>query len=233
VEVGDPLEEGRPVLRDLLSTAKASMWMDGLLASVVGIEALEECLQVVPVHRKVEALDNLGRRRSRLCVHGSILPLSEARYRVRLADARRHLRIGRGFAGAVALFVLAAGLASVALAGVAGADRTPPTFAGLKSATACIPGPIGGQSASYVLRWHPATDDVTPSRKIVYDIYQATAPGGEDFSAATYTTPRGQTAFTTPPLAAGKDFYFVVRARDRAGNRDSNHAERQGVNLCV
>jgi hypothetical protein len=129
--------------------------------------------------------------------------------------------------------VLAAGSASIAVAGVAGPDRTPPTFAGLKSATACVPGPIGGQSASYVLRWDAATDDVTPSSKIVYDIYQATMPGGEDFSAATYTTPRGQTTFTTPPLPARKDFYFVVRARDRAGNRDSNRVERQGVNLCV
>jgi hypothetical protein len=67
----------------------------------------------------------------------------------------------------------------------------------------------------------------------LYDIYQATSPGGEDFSAATYTTPHGQTSFTTPPLAADKDFYFVVRARDRVGNRDSNHVERRGVNLCV
>jgi hypothetical protein len=27
--------------------------------------------------------------------------------------------------------------------------------------------------------------------------------------------------------------FFVVRARDRAGNRDSNKVELQGVNLCV
>jgi hypothetical protein len=125
------------------------------------------------------------------------------------------------------------GLASVALARVGSGDETPPTFAGLQSATTCVPGPIGGQSASYELRWSPATDDVTPSRKIVYDIYHATSPGGEDFSSATYTTRRGDTTFTTPPLPADKDFYFVVRARDRAGNRDSNHVERQGVNLCV
>jgi hypothetical protein len=74
---------------------------------------------------------------------------------------------------------------------------------------------------------------VTPSAKIVYDIFQATKSGSEDFSSVTYTTRRGATTFTTPPLPADSDFYFVVRARDRAGNRDSNQVEREGVNLCV
>ncbi len=131
------------------------------------------------------------------------------------------------------MLVLTGGLASVALARTASRDRIPPTFAGLESATTCVPGPIGGQNTTYELRWDPATDNVTPSTKIVYDIYQAATPGGEDFSSATYTTPRGASAFTTPPLPADKPFYFVVRARDRAGNRDSNHVELQGVNLCV
>jgi hypothetical protein len=113
-------------------------------------------------------------------------------------------------------------------------DHIPPTFAGLNSATTCIPGPIGGgRTTSYHLTWDPATDNVTPSNRIVYDVYQATAPGGEDFSAATYTTPAGATSFDTPPLPTGKSFYFVVRARDQAGNRDSNTVERQGQNLCV
>jgi hypothetical protein len=90
----------------------------------------------------------------------------------------------------------------------AGADRTPPSFAGRKSATTCIPG-------------------------IVYDIYQATKSGAEDFSAPTYTPPAGATSFTTPPLRANKSYYFVFRARDRAGNRDPNTVERVGQNLCV
>ena len=29
------------------------------------------------------------------------------------------------------------------------------------------------------------------------------------------------------------DAFFVVRATDRAGNRDTNQIERRGVNLCV
>ena len=122
---------------------------------------------------------------------------------------------------------------SVAFAGSTPHDQSPPTFAGLISATTCVAGPVGGQSADYELTWDPATDDVTPTSKIVYDIYQATTSGGEDFSSATYTTRRGSTTFTTPPLAADKPVYFVVRARDRAGNHDSNRVERRGENLCV
>jgi hypothetical protein len=114
------------------------------------------------------------------------------------------------------------------------ADHTPPSFAGLKSATTCIPGPIGGgRTTRYNLRWDPATDNVSPSKKIVYDIYQANKSGGEDFSKPTYTTSAGATSFTTPPLATDKYFYFVVRARDQAGNSDSNRVEREGQNLCL
>src|SRR3989441_12810125 len=113
-------------------------------------------------------------------------------------------------------------------------DVTPPTFAGLKSATTCIPGPIGGgRTTSYHLSWDPATDDVTPSSEIVYDVYQATTSGGENFATPTYTTPPGATSFDTPQLPTDKYFYFVVRARDQAGNRDSNLVEREGANLCV
>ena len=113
-------------------------------------------------------------------------------------------------------------------------DRKPPVFAGLESATTCIPGPIGaGTTASYHLSWEPATDKVSPSSAIVYDVYQASASGGEDFSMPTYTTPPGATSFDTPPLPADETFYFVVRATDEAGNTDSNTVEREGVNLCV
>jgi hypothetical protein len=113
------------------------------------------------------------------------------------------------------------------------ADHTPPSFAGLKSATTCIPGPIGGgTTASYNLSWDPATDNISHSKKIVYDVYQADTSGGEDFSTPTYTTSAGATSFTTPPLTTDKSFYFVVRARDQAGNSDSNTVEREGQNLC-
>jgi hypothetical protein len=73
---------------------------------------------------------------------------------------------------------------------------------------------------------------VTPSSEIVYDVYQATSPGGENFSMPTYVTSAGATSFDTPQLPSEGTFYFVVRARDEAGNEDSNKVERQGQNLC-
>ena len=98
----------------------------------------------------------------------------------------------------------------------------------------CIPGPIGGdRTTSYHLSWTAATDDVTPSRRIVYEIYQATEPGGQNLSFRTYRTRPGATTFNTSQLTVNKTFYFVVRARDLAGNRDSNTIEREGQNLCV
>ena len=136
--------------------------------------------------------------------------------------------------GLLLLMTAAASLVMSAPAEAKRADVTPPSFAGLKSATTCIPGPIGGgRTAAYNLKWDPATDDVSPSKKIVYDVYQANTSGGEDFTNPTYTTSAGATSFTTPALPTDKYFYFVVRARDQAGNTDFNTVEREGQNLCV
>jgi hypothetical protein len=111
--------------------------------------------------------------------------------------------------------------------------HSPPVFAGLDQATTCIPGPIGkGRSSSYRLSWKSASDNVTPARAIVYDIYQATTPHGENFSAATYTSPAGATSSETPLLPATESHYFVVLARDLEGNRNSNRVERLGENIC-
>jgi CARDB len=114
-------------------------------------------------------------------------------------------------------------------------DRSPPRFAGLERATTCIPGPAGGprRESRYSLQWEPAADDRTPASRLVYDIYQATAPGAEDLSLPTYTSPPGATSFATPLLPDDAAYYFVVRARDAAGNRDANSVERLGTNLCV
>jgi CARDB len=122
-----------------------------------------------------------------------------------------------------------------AVGAIAVPDRTPPAFAGLVSAVTCIPGPSGGptRTSSYRLTWTAATDEGTPSAGIVYDVYQANAPGGEDFTAPTYTTGPGAVSFGTPLLPDDRAYYFVVRARDRAGNRDRNLVESRGTNLCL
>jgi hypothetical protein len=103
-------------------------------------------------------------------------------------------------------------------------DASPPAFAGVKTATGGC-GYYGCQNPAH-LTWDPATDNVTPQGKIVYDIYRARfdQPGTQDFSAPTYTSSPGATSFTAPvedtPVGC-----WVVRARDQLGNRDSNKQE--------
>jgi hypothetical protein len=74
---------------------------------------------------------------------------------------------------------------------------------------------------------------VTPSSKIVYDIFISTTPGGEDFAHRTWTTQPGAITFRTPGLPSHGTFYFVVRARDQAGNEDGNRVERVGLDPCL
>jgi hypothetical protein len=151
----------------------------------------------------------------------------------RFAFGSRPARLGVTL-GLMLLLATAASLVAGAPAEARRSDNIPPSFAGLKSATTCLPGPVGGgRTTSYNLSWDPATDNVTPPKRIVYDVYQAEMSGGEDFSTPTYTTSLGATSFATPQLPADKYFYFVVRARDQAGNSDANKIEREGQNLCV
>src|SRR5438034_5404668 len=102
-----------------------------------------------------------------------------------------------------AFVVVCAALFACTAAGAKPKDETPPSFAGLNSATTCVPGPVGGGYMSpYTLRWGAASDNLTPAEKLVYHVYQASTSGGEDFSTPTYTTRAGATSFTTPPLPA-------------------------------
>jgi hypothetical protein len=88
-------------------------------------------------------------------------------------------------------------------------DTTPPSFDGIKTANA------------------------TPSAQIVYDVYESGSAGREDFSHPSWTTPPGVTTFRTPGLPSHATFYFVVRARDLAGNEDANTVEKLGVDPCL
>jgi hypothetical protein len=116
----------------------------------------------------------------------------------------------------------------------ASTDTAPPTFAGLQSATACTPGPQRpGQTTPFTLSWRAATDDLTPSSRLVYDVFVSRTTGGEDLSTPTWTTPAGVTTYRTPGLPSHGTFYFVVRARDPAGNEDRNRVERRGLDPCL
>jgi hypothetical protein len=116
-----------------------------------------------------------------------------------------------------------------------GPQTTGPTFAGLVSATACgaLTTQILPRGNSYVLTWLAATDPVTPSSGIVYDIYMAPTAAGEDYSSPTWTTSPGVTSYTTPFVTFAGPHYFVVRARDAAGLHDDNTVALPGLDGCA
>ena len=99
-------------------------------------------------------------------------------------------------------------------------DTTPPTFAGLVSATSSAT--VFG---SVDLSWNAASDDRTTPSNLIYHIYMATTSGGQNFTSPNFTTTAGTTSYSITGLSAGT-YYFVVRARDEAGNVDTNTVER-------
>jgi parallel beta-helix repeat protein len=76
-----------------------------------------------------------------------------------------------------------------------------------------------------LLSWSTATDNVTPSTNIVYLVYQSTTPGGEVYAVPSYTTAPNAPSYQVDGLTPGSTYYFVVRARDAAGNIDGNTVE--------
>lgn len=106
----------------------------------------------------------------------------------------------------------------------ASADITPPVFSGLVSAT-------GASATSINLTWTSATDDFSPKDGIFYDIYAATSPGAYDFKSPAASTLGGATSFAMKGLLPKQTVYYVVRARDEAGNQDKNTVERIGQSL--
>jgi hypothetical protein len=129
--------------------------------------------------------------------------------------------------------LLASTAAVLAISSPTQAMRKPRiTFAGVRWAATCTPGPVKlGETSSYHLEWEAAKAR-TSRRKIVYNVYEATSRGGENYLQPTYTTNPGVTSFDTPQLPVEDTYYFVVRARDRMGNEDSNTVEREGQDLC-
>ena len=95
------------------------------------------------------------------------------------------------------------------------ADTTPPTFAGASGAT------DAGTGGAVTLTWAAASDPSTP---ITYDIYWATTAGGENYATPNQTSSSG-TGATVTGLTNGTPYYFVVRAKDSAGNEESNAVE--------
>jgi hypothetical protein len=95
-------------------------------------------------------------------------------------------------------------------------DTNPPTFGGATAAA-----PAGGGQVT--LSWDPpATDDHTPKEAIEYLVYQGDSTGVSTASPIAISDP-GASSYTVKNLPDPKtDYYFIVRARDAAGNVDRN-----------
>ncbi len=105
------------------------------------------------------------------------------------------------------------------------ADQTPPVFGGVGTATV-----VSGSQID--LAWSAATDDSTQQQDLVYLVYIATSPGGQDFLVPpSFTTPAGATSFSVTGLASATTYYFVVRAMDESGNIDGNTVEVSATTL--
>jgi hypothetical protein len=105
------------------------------------------------------------------------------------------------------------------------ADAEPPTFLGLS-------GISDVSTTSLRLTWAPASDNVNDPADLVYDVYQAEAPGAESFAVPTKTSAPGDASIVIDGLGTSQRYYFVVRARDKSGNQEKNVVE-QSVTTAV
>jgi hypothetical protein len=110
---------------------------------------------------------------------------------------------------------------TVEVSATTGSNPVPPTFGGIQT----FSGDPAARTAT--IGWAAAADVATPTNQILYDVYESQTPGGEDFTkppAATSTA--GALTITLTGIAPNTTTYFVVRARDLDGNRDSNVVEQ-------
>lgn len=103
-------------------------------------------------------------------------------------------------------------------------DSTPPVFEGLKTIDNVT-------TTSADLSWTDAVDDKSPAKDIVYEVYQATSAGQQVFSTPGFITKAGVTKASLTGLTPGTTYYWVVRAKDKAGNKDTNTNEKSGATL--
>lgn len=99
------------------------------------------------------------------------------------------------------------------------ADEQPPVFFGAILA-------LGMSPSSISLAWDMASDDQSTPAEIIYDVYVSEESEGQDFGVAPAASSNpGETTIIIGSLVPEKQYYFVVRARDAAGNQDSNTLE--------
>jgi hypothetical protein len=100
-------------------------------------------------------------------------------------------------------------------------------------AGALVPGPVfagvitaaPATDVAVQVTWAPATDALTDSKDILYNVYVATTAGGENFGTPTLVSPPGVSSVLVGGLTPDTLYYFVVRAQDSAGLMDMNSVE--------
>ncbi len=75
------------------------------------------------------------------------------------------------------------------------------------------------------LEWALATDNLTPSSNIVYNVYMTLISGSYNFSN-TYRSVTNATSTSISNIIIGQTYYFIVRAVDGTGNEDNNNIEK-------
>jgi hypothetical protein len=96
-------------------------------------------------------------------------------------------------------------------------DIVPPVFYGLSSIDDVT-------ETSLVLLWDPASDDKTTQNNIQYLIFISQTPNNQNFNAPSITV-TGTTYANISGLNPNSTYYFVVKAKDEAGNQDGNTRE--------
>jgi hypothetical protein len=102
-------------------------------------------------------------------------------------------------------------------------EGQPPSFDG--ASRALEEGLDSNGKARIRVFWPPGTDNITDIANIVYDVYQSTRSHLQKFEKPTYTSEPGASSMLVTGLEPGTRYYFVVRARDVAGNEDGNIKE--------
>lgn len=104
-------------------------------------------------------------------------------------------------------------------------DGDPPSFDGIVGAVT--------DSTTAVLSWNEATDpsDQTPVNELTYLVYQSTDPASVFTEAPVAVSNPGATNIKLSDLKSATEYYWGVRARDKALNVDENEVQLKGRTL--